>query len=225
MYRTIIQIDEEKCTGCGACATACHEGAIAMVNGKAKLLRDEYCDGLGSCLPACPTGAIRFETREARAYDPVAVEAKKSHKGCPGVQTASYPQTAQGQHGARLANWPVQLRLLPQNASFFNGARLLVAADCAAYACPDFHERFIKDHVTAIGCPKLDGLDYAEKLTAILRENNIKDVTLARMEVPCCGGLERALKTALRQCGKSLPLRVAVVSSQGEINDQKDLLC
>lgn len=229
MIRKIIQIDEEKCNGCGACAAACHEGAIGMVNGKARLLRDDYCDGLGDCLPTCPTGAIRFVQREAAAYDEAAVRAAQAAKGacagggCPGArakamhrpQAASQPPLAPLH--SQLAQWPVQIQLAPTKAPWFDGAHLLIAADCAAYAYADFHGRFMRRHITLIGCPKLDGVDYAEKLTAILRENNIKSVTVARMEVPCCGGLEQAVKNALQASGKWIPWQVSVISTEGAL--------
>lgn len=196
MIRRIIEINEDKCNGCGACAAACHEGAIGMVNGKAKLLRDDYCDGLGDCLPTCPTGAITFVEREAKAYDEAAVKAVRTNQ---------------------LSQWPVQIQLVPIKAPYFNGANLLIAADCTAYAYGDFHNRFIRNRVTLIGCPKLDSVDYTEKLTAIIRENEIKSVTIVRMEVPCCGGLEHAAKTALQQSGKFIPWQVVVVSTDGTI--------
>lgn len=202
MIRKIIQIDEEKCNGCGACAAACHEGAIGMVNGKAKLLRDDYCDGLGDCLPACPTDAIHFVEREAAAYDHEAVMKNKEEKMKP---------------VSRLTQWPVQIKLAPVKAPYFDGAKLLIAADCTAYAYAGFHERFIKDHITLVGCPKLDAVDYAEKLTEIIRENEISSVTVVRMEVPCCGGLEHAVKTALKGSGKLIPWSVAVISTDGKV--------
>ena len=236
MKRRIIEIDQDKCNGCGACAAACHEGAIAMVDGKAKLMRDDYCDGLGDCLPACPTGAISFVEREAAAYDEAAVIANKQkkmqqqgariHGGCPGMRMKTIrheepsgdenvPVTAQ----SRLSQWPVQIKLVPVNAPYFDGAKLLVAADCTAYAYAAFHERFIKGHITLVGCPKLDGVDYSEKLTDIIRDNDIKSVTVVRMEVPCCGGLEHAAKIALQQSGKFIPWQVVTVSTDGNIID------
>lgn len=241
MQRRIIEIDAEKCNGCGACAAACHEGAIGMVEGKAALLRDDYCDGLGDCLPACPTGAIAFTVREAAAYDEAAVQADRQRKrqqkmqregmrlpgGCPGSQ-AKRIQPAGGeavgtmpQAGlpSRLSQWPVQIKLVPVNAPYFEGAKLLVAADCTAYAYAGFHERFIKGHITLVGCPKLDGVDYAAKLTEILRNNEIRSVTVVRMEVPCCGGLEQAVKTALQNSGKFIPWQVEVLSADGRILD------
>ncbi len=204
MIRKIIQIDEEKCNGCGACAQACHEGAIGMVDGKARLLRDDYCDGLGDCLPTCPTGAITFVEREAAAYDEKAVKASQARNAS--VVTDS-----------QLSQWPVQIKLAPVNAPYFHEANLLIAADCTAYAYGNFHNRFIKNRITLIGCPKLDGVDYAEKLAAIIRENDIKQVTVVRMEVPCCGGLEYAVKRALQASGKTIPWQIVVISTDGKI--------
>ena len=200
MIRKIIEINEEKCNGCGACATACHEGAIGMVNGKAKLLRDDYCDGLGDCLPTCPTGAISFVEREAAAYNEAAVLAAKERK-----------------QESQLRQWPVQIKLAPINAPWFNGAKLLVAADCTAYAYATFHQDFIKEHVTLIGCPKLDAEDYSVKLTEIIRNNDIRSITVARMEVPCCGGIEAATKTALQNSGKFIPWNVITITTDGRI--------
>ena len=310
MIRRIIQIDEEKCNGCGACAAACHEGAIGMVDGKAKLLRDDYCDGLGDCLPACPMDAISFVEREAAAYDAEAVKAaqktarvqnvqapdssatsweaitqeaaarktatateaplpcgcpgsnvheikrptggcpgsnvkeikRPASGGCPGSQAKSlrHPQAEaagasepesrfaefddfDGLHSARpamasqLSQWPVQIKLVPVNAPYFDGANLLIAADCTAYAYGDFHHRFIRNRITLVGCPKLDEGDYTEKLTAIIRENNIRSVTIVRMEVPCCGGLERAAVQALKDSGKFIPWQVVIISTDGRI--------
>ena len=196
MIRKIIEINEEKCNGCGACATACHEGAIGMVNGKAKLLRDDYCDGLGDCLPACPTGAISFVEREAAAYDEAAVLAAK---------------------GSQLRQWPVQIKLAPVNAPWFDDAKLLIAADCTAYAYAGFHQDFIKGHITLVGCPKLDAVDYSVKLTEIIRNNDIQSVTVVRMEVPCCGGIESAVKTALQNSGKFIPWNVVIITTDGSI--------
>ena len=233
MQRKIIHIDEEKCNGCGACANACHEGAIAMVNNKAKLMREDYCDGLGDCLPGCPTGAITFEVREAPAYDANAVAASRSIPaeepcGCPGSMARSIQheecscscesETAK-EMPSRLTTWPVQIKLAPVNAPYFEGAKLLVAADCTAYAFANFHEKFIKNHVTLIGCPKLDDVDYTEKLAAIIATNNIQSVTVVRMEVPCCGGLEMAVKNALLSSGKFIPWQVVTISTEGEILD------
>lgn len=235
MFRKIIQINEEKCNGCGACAAACHEGAISMIDGKARLIRDDYCDGLGDCLPACPTGAITFVEREAAAYDEQAVTRNKQEKmqeqgmtlpcGCPGSQSKTIGHSACETQQAetisapqsQLSQWPVQIKLAPVNAPYFNGARLLIAADCTAYAYAGFHESFIKNHITLIGCPKLDGVDYCEKLTEIIRSNDIRSVTIVRMEVPCCGGLETAVKTALQNSGKFIPWQVVTISTDGNI--------
>ena len=239
MERKIIKIDQEKCNGCGLCAAACHEGAIGMVEGKAHLLREDYCDGLGDCLPACPTGAITFEVREAPAYDAAAVEAAKAAKaakaggplpcGCPGSQSRSIQRTPCAAPAAaaapaapeesQLSQWPVQIKLVPVNAPYFDGAKLLVAADCTAYAYAAFHRDFIRGRITLVGCPKLDEGDYADKLTEILRQNDIKSVTVVRMEVPCCGGLENAVKRALQNCGKLIPWQVTVISTDGRILD------
>lgn len=223
MERKIIKIDEEKCNGCGACAVACHEGAIGMVNGKAKLLRDDYCDGLGDCLPVCPTNAISFEVREAAEYDEAAVLANKKELpcGCPGQAARKIdkkPQQQTFEHvESRLNQWPVQIKLVPVNAPYFDGADLLIAADCTAYAYGNFHSEFIKDKITLIGCPKLDDGDYSEKLTEIIKNNNIKSVTVVRMEVPCCGGIENAAKTALQNSGKFIPWQVVTIKINGEI--------
>lgn len=228
MIRRIIKIDEAACNGCGACAAACHEGAIGMVNGKARLLRDDYCDGLGDCLPACPTGAISFEEREAAAYDEAAVLANKAkqgapaHTGCPGSRSRvlnTQPAAAvPGQEPSScLRQWPVQIKLAPVNAPYFDGAHLLVAADCTAYAYGNFHRDFIRGKITLIGCPKLDEGDYTEKLTEILVRNDIKALTVVRMEVPCCGGIERAAVTALKNSGKFIPWQVVTLSTDGRI--------
>ena len=234
MVRKIIKIDEDKCNGCGACAAACHEGAIQMVNGKARLTREDYCDGLGDCLPACPTGAITFEEREAPAYDHAAVMAAKAKAnaapgplpcGCPGTASRAIhqeevcPGPTAAPAASQLSQWPVQIKLVPVNAPYFDGASLLVAADCTAYAYANFHNEFIRKHITLIGCPKLDEGDYAEKLTAILSNNDIKRVTVVRMEVPCCGGIENAVKRALMASGKFIPWRVVTVSTDGRILD------
>lgn len=227
MIRRIIEIDDSKCNGCGACAAACHEGAIAMVNGKAKLMRDDYCDGLGDCLPACPTGAITFVEREAAAYDEAAVLAAKAQKekelpcGCPGsaakaIQRQDSPAVRVYQQ-SQLRQWPVQIKLTPVNAPWFDGAKLLVAADCTAYAYANFHQDFIKGHITLVGCPKLDAVDYAVKLAEILRSNDIHSVTVVRMEVPCCGGIEHAVKRALQDSGKCIPWDVVTISTNGHI--------
>ena len=244
MIRRIIHIDEEKCNGCGACAEACHEGAIQMVDGVAKLTREDYCDGLGDCLPNCPTGAITFEEREAPAYDEAAVRAAKAAKltekmrgqGCPGSRArtltppaGSCPGSAPRRMDAapvpgpaapvasQLRQWPVQIKLAPVNAPWFDGARLLIAADCTAYAYGNFHEDFIRGRVCLVGCPKLDSVDYSEKLEDIIRNNDIRDVTIVRMEVPCCGGLEHAVKQALQRSGRFIPWRVVTIGVDGRI--------
>ena len=196
MIRKIIEINEEKCNGCGLCAKACHENAIGMVNGKAKLLRDDYCDGLGDCLPTCPTGAITFVEREAAAYDEAAVEANKRKKN---------------------RQWPIQIQLTPVNAPYFDGADLLIAADCTAFAYANFAKEIQKGKITLIGCPKLDPVDYSEKLTAILEQNDVKSVTFIRMEVPCCGGIQNAAVTAMKKSGKFIPWQVLTVSVEGEV--------
>ncbi|MEE7899165.1 4Fe-4S binding protein [Clostridioides difficile] len=236
--RKIIKIDEEKCNGCGLCVEACHEEAIGMVNGKAKLLRDDYCDGLGDCLPTCPTNAISFEYREAAEYDEAAVkanmEAKKAQKktlacGCPGSQSKSINREVSNStsisndiveiKGSQLNQWPVQIKLVPTNASYLKNASLLIAADCTAYAYGNFHNKFMKNKVTLIGCPKLDEVDYAEKLTEILKENDIKNIVVTRMEVPCCGGIVNAVKTALQNSGKMIPWQIVTISVDGKIVD------
>lgn len=237
MIRKIIKIDEEKCNGCGACATACHEGAIDMVNGKAKLMRENFCDGFGDCLPSCPTGAITFEEREAPEYDEEAVKAAQklkkanaqgNHGGCPGSRFMQFEKTlaseedgvlTAGKPVSRLNQWPVQIKLLPANAPFYNGAKLLIAADCTAYAYANLHEEFMKGKITLIGCPKLDMVDYTEKLTEIISSNDIKSVTVVRMEVPCCGGLQAAAEQALRNSGKFIPWQVVTISRDGRILD------
>lgn len=233
MIRKIIKIDENKCNGCGLCAAACHEGAISMVDGKAKLLREDYCDGLGDCLPACPVNAISFEEREAPAYNEEAVLAAKAQKTphvCPGsmMRTISHPAPAAVSDTERtashpesmLSQWPVQIKLVPVKAPYFDGANLLIAADCTAYAYGDFHNRFIKNRITVIGCPKLDEGDYTEKLTEIIKNNDIKSMTVVRMEVPCCGGIERAAVTALKNSGKFIPWQVYTITTDGKIKDQ-----
>ena len=255
MIRRIIQIDEEKCNGCGACAKACHEGAISMVNGKAKLMRDDYCDGLGDCLPNCPVDAIHFVEREAAAYDAEAVkqnmlkkqqeEAAKQNAGegpkapvkpfaggCPGTRMRMMNrgestqnseseeegrETAKSVNKSMLSQWPVQIKLAPVNAPYFNGAQLLIAADCTAYAYAGFHEKFMKGHVTLIGCPKLDAIDYSEKLTEIFRNNDIRSISVVRMEVPCCGGMTYAVQKAIANSGKDIPCKVTVLSINGDI--------
>lgn len=253
MVRRIIQINEDKCNGCGACASACHEGAIGMVNGKAKLLRDDYCDGLGDCLPTCPTGAIKFVEREAAAYDEEAVKenmkkraakatpagaaasehvapqagaASQPTGGCPGSRMRMLRQQAESEAvsenvsgeipASQLAQWPCQIKLVPTNAPYFNGAKLLIAADCTAYAYANMHQEFMRGKVTIIGCPKLDDIDYSEKLTTIIRDNDIKEVTIVRMEVPCCGGLEMAAKKAIQESGKFIPWQVVTISIDGK---------
>lgn len=247
MLRKIIKIDESKCNGCGACASACHEGAIAMVNGVAKLTREDYCDGLGDCLPACPTGAITFEMREAPAYDEAAVKKAQLQKklmqelgggmpcGCPGSQAKSIKhENTESESGSvssassvspvqavpsRLSTWPVQIKLAPVNAPYFSGADLLIAADCSAYAYGNFHNDLIKNRVVLIGCPKLDEGDYSEKLKAIIAGNDIKSVTVVRMEVPCCGGIEMAARRALQESGKFIPWQVVTISTDGRVLD------
>ena len=243
MIRKIIQIDDDKCNGCGLCRDACHEGAIGMVDGKATLLRDDYCDGLGDCLPVCPTSAITFIEREAMDYNEAEVKKNIDMKtknplqcNCPGsnVKTivrerdsGSVSAAAQKTEAKKtietaasgLNQWPVQIKLVPVNAPYFNGAKLLVAADCTAYAYTNFHEDFIKGRITLIGCPKLDDGDYSDKLTAILSQNDVKSVTVVRMEVPCCGGIENAVKNALQNCGKMIPWQVITVTTDGQIID------
>lgn len=229
MVRRIIEIDENKCNGCGICAEACHEGAICIIEGKAKLIRDDYCDGLGDCLPACPTGAIAFTVREADAYDEAAVMKNKAKKqegkpaSCPGTQPRvifhgdDQNEASDLDMRSRLSQWPVQIKLVPVKAPYFDNANLLVAADCTAYAYASFHNRFMKNHVTLIGCPKLDDVDYSNKLAEIIKNNNIKSVTVVRMEVPCCGGIEQAVISALKASGKFIPWQVAVISTDGRI--------
>ena len=212
MKRRVIHIAQDICNGCGACASACHEGAIGMVNGKARLMRDDYCDGLGDCLPACPTNAITFVEREAAPYDEAAVQANKAAlKAGKAVDTAFAPTVS------RLQQWPVQIKLAPVNAPYFNGAQLLIAADCTAYAYAGFHEKFMKGHVTLIGCPKLDAIDYSEKLTEIFRNNDIRSISVVRMEVPCCGGMTYAVQKAIANSGKDIPCKVTVLSINGDI--------
>ncbi len=243
MVRQIIHIDEEKCNGCGICAKACHEGAIDIVDGKARLVRENFCDGFGDCLPGCPTGAITFEEREAPSYDEEAVkrsqtknmnekemEGMDNFSGCPGEKLMQFKiaetedKSGEGpavsymsQPVSRLAQWPCQIKLLPTQTPFFNGAKLLIAADCTAYAYANMHEEFMKGKVTLIGCPKLDDVDYSEKLTAILRENDIRSVTVVRMDVPCCGGLQRAAETAIKESGKFIPWQIVTISRDGSI--------
>ena len=237
MIRRIIHIDEEKCNGCGACAAACHESAIGMVDGKAKLLRDDYCDGLGDCLPACPTGAITFVEREAAAYDEEAVlanqrkkaeENKSAHHmsgGCPGSRMRQMKREAaaaptENKMESQLQQWPVQIKLVPTQAPYFEGAKLLIAADCTAYAYAGFHEKFMKDHVTLIGCPKLDEGDYADKLAEIIGNNSIRSIRIVRMEVPCCGGIENAVIRAMERSGKMIPWQVVTIACDGTIREE-----
>ena len=232
MVRQIIKIDENKCNGCGLCVSACHEGAIGLVDGKAKLLRDDYCDGLGNCLPVCPMEAITFEEREAAKYDESAVKANMRNNqpetlacGCPGTHSRVIERDAHSEPiktqtvtiQTQLNQWPVQIKLVPSNAPYFDNANLLIAADCTAYAYGTFQTEYMKNRITIIGCPKLDEGDYSEKLTVILKQNNIKSVMIARMEVPCCGGIENAVKTALQNCGKMIPLQVATFSTDGNV--------
>ena len=239
MIRKIIHIDEDKCNGCGLCATACHEGAIDIIDGKAKLVRENFCDGFGDCLPGCPTGAITFEEREAPAYDEAAVQESKKKKelqekmkhlhegGCPGSRMRMLDQPGEAgsniaepmRQAPQLRNWPVQIKLAPINAPYFNKAKLLIAADCTAYAYANFHQEFMRGKVTLVGCPKLDAVDYSEKLTEIIRSNDIKSVTVVRMEVPCCGGIEHAVKNALQASGKFIPWQVTTISIDGRILD------
>lgn len=230
MLRKIIRIDEEKCNGCGACAAACHEGAIEMINGKARLTREDYCDGLGDCLPACPVNAISFETREAPAYDEKAVNQAKQNRehsplpcGCLGMNPKAIKRTVDKQSTknvdiqSNLAQWPCQIKLVPVGAPYFDNANLLIAADCSAYAYGAFHNDFMRGHITLIGCPKLDDGDYADKLTEIIKNNNIKSVKIVRMEVPCCSGIENAAKRAIMNSGKFIPWQVITISTDGKI--------
>lgn len=236
MLRKIIKIDTEKCNGCGACANACHEGAIAMVDGKARLIRDDYCDGLGDCLPTCPTDAISFEMREAAAYDEAAVQAHLAARNPASQQHTSgspdsnpcnahqqqmlcsqEPVCLRSSGNSALTNWPVQIKLLPLEAPYFDQADLLIAADCTAFAHGNFHDTFMKDKITLIGCPKLDMVDYSEKLAEIFQKNDIASITLTRMEVPCCGGLANAVKTARKLSGKNIPMKTIIISIRGEI--------
>lgn len=229
MIRKIIKIAKDKCNGCGACAAACHEGAISMVNGKAVLTREDYCDGLGDCLPACPTGAITFEERDVPAYDEQAVKRAKAIKdgaklpcGCPGTNSKVISRddtdiAVKTNVTSKLSQWPVQIKLVPVNAPYFDNANLLVAADCTAFSYGNFHNEFIRNHITLIGCPKLDMVDYSQKLIEIIKNNNIKSVKIVRMEVPCCGGIENAVKKALQESGKFIPWQVVTISTDGKI--------
>ncbi len=229
MLRKIIKIDEQECNGCGACAVACHEGAIEMIDGKARLIREDYCDGLGDCLPACPTNAITFEEREAAEYNETAVNEAKAKKlsaklacGCPGTQSKAIKREhsvliKSSSVPSQLSQWPCQIKLVPTNAPYFEDANLLIAADCTAFAYGSFHNEFIRNHITLIGCPKLDEGDYSEKLTQIIANNNIKSVKIVRMEVPCCGGIENAVKRALQASGKFIPWQVVTISTDGKI--------
>lgn len=228
MIRKIIKIDEDKCNGCGLCADACHEQAIIMVNNKARLIKDDYCDGLGDCLPVCPTNAISFEEREAAPYDEAAVKKRIAENSkpqgftCPGTKSKTIERTSEpafmpADQLSQLRQWPVQINLVAENASFFNGAHLLIAADCTAYAYADFHGKFIKNKIALIGCPKLDSTDYSIKLAAIIKKNDIKSVTIVRMEVPCCFGIETAAIEALKQSGKMIPWNVNVISTEGNL--------
>lgn len=231
MIRNIIQIDEERCNGCGICADACHEGALEIIGGKAKLMRDDYCDGFGDCLPACPQDAISFVEREAAAYDEAAVEENKRKKaaaqravgGCPGSAARSFDRHPQAQPAiyakqqSELVNWPVQIKLAPTQAPYFNDAHLLIAADCCAYSYAAFHSDFIMNRVCLIGCPKLDDIDYTAKITEIIANNDVKSITICRMEVPCCGGLERMATSALQASEKFIPWQVVTISLDGRI--------
>jgi len=232
VIRQIIKIDEDKCSGCGLCISACHEGAIGMTDGKAKLLRDDYCDGLGNCLPVCPTGAISFEEREAAEFDEEAVKSNMENKqpiqlpcGCPGTHSKTFERVNSNENKEEnnttlktyLNQWPVQIKLVPTNAPYFDNANLLIAADCTAFSYGNFHSEFMRNKITLIGCPKLDDGDYSEKLTAILKLNNIKSVTVVRMEVPCCGGIEKAVTTALKNSEKLIQWQVVTISTDGRI--------
>ncbi|MDR2110869.1 MAG: 4Fe-4S binding protein [Spirochaetaceae bacterium] len=236
MVRKIITINREKCNGCGLCAGACHEGAIGVIDGKAVLLREDYCDGLGNCLPVCPTGAITFEERDAAKYDEAAVRMSKDNQsgktlppgGCPGSNAKTIRRNSRPVFGhtgvarTQLGQWPVQIKLVPVNAPYFDNANLLISADCGAYAYGNFHNDFMRNKIVLIGCPKLDEGDYGEKLTEILKQNSVKSVTVIRMEVPCCGGIENAAAAALKNSGRMIPWRVIVLSVKGEIQKTSD---
>jgi len=217
VIRTIIQIDEDKCDGCGLCVSACHEGALGLVDGKARLLRDDYCDGMGDCLPACPTGAISFVEREAAAYDEAAVAAHMEEKKAAAPAAFASTPAPSATPVSQLVNWPVQIKLAPLSAPYFDGADLLIAADCTAFAYASFHADFMAGRVTLVGCPKLDAVDYTDKLAAIISGNNIRSLTVARMQVPCCGGIENAARRALAASGKDIPLAVATISTKGQL--------
>jgi len=233
MKRKIISINEEKCNGCGLCVNACHEGALQLIDGKARLVSESYCDGLGDCLPECPTGAITIEERDAQAFDKAAVKKRMADKeatdetlacGCPSThactfdrQAAATPSVPSERRVSELRQWPCQIKLVPVNAPYFNGAKLLIAADCCAFANANVHSDFMKNKITLIGCPKLDGVDYSQKLTEIIKNNDIKSIDVLRMSVPCCGGLENAVKKALIGSGKMIPWRVTVIDTNGEI--------
>ena len=217
MIRKIVQIDEEKCTGCGLCAHACHESAIAMVDGKAKLIRDDYCDGFGDCLPVCPADAISFVEREALPYDEEAVKENQRKAKAESGKNAAEAAETNAAAPSQLRQWPVQIKLVQERASMFAGADLLVAADCTAYAYGNFHQDFIRNHVGLVGCTKLDDNDYSEKLARIFMRNDIKSITVARMEVPCCAGMERAVKMAVKESGKKIPVKTVVISTEGEL--------
>ena len=224
MIRRIIEIDQKKCNGCGLCVTACHEGAIALIGGKAYLAREHYCDGLGDCLPGCPTGAISFVEREAPAYDEAAVlkakaEKAAAHQGCPGSRLKNLePESPmEGHCPSQLRQWPVQIKLAPVQAPWFQDADVLIAADCTAYAYGDFHRDFLRGKILLVGCPKLDAVDYSQKLAAIFAANALRSVQVLRMEVPCCGGLERAVRAAIAESGRDIPCRVTTITTDGKV--------
>ena len=219
MVRKIIKIDKTKCNGCGLCAAACHEGAIGMVDGVATLLRDDYCDGLGDCLPACPTGAISFEEREALAYDEEAVKVNMAKRAAEAEESqgCTAPKAQPVRMDSQLQNWPPQIKLAPIQAPYYDGANLLIAADCTCFSYGSFHNDFMKNRVTLIGCPKLDAVDYSQKLAEIIKHNDIASITVTRMEVPCCGGIEFAVNKAVEASGKFIPLQVITISTTGKI--------